>query len=337
MLSLNDLKSKLADQQQKIVITTHYKPDGDAMGSSLAVFHWLKNKGHQVNLIVPSDYPSFLFWMPGQNEAIIYTEKSEESDRLIAEADLIFCLDFNHLSRIHEMSDAVRASKGLKVMIDHHLSPEGFDDIRHWDSSSAATAQLVYDLIVNQLNDRESIGPEIATSLYTGIMTDTGSFRFSSTTAQVHLIVADLISLGAENWKIHEHVFNSSTESRLKFLGFCLLNRLEVIPEYNTAIFAVKAEDLKLFSISTGDTEGLVNYALSVSGIRLAALIIDRGERIKLSLRSIGEIPCNEICARYFQGGGHKNASGGQSTESLPAVLDTFKSILPEYKNLLTT
>jgi len=337
MLSLNDLKSKLADQQQKIVITTHHKPDGDAMGSSLAIFHWLKNKGHQVNLIVPSDYPSFLFWMPGQDEAIIYTEKKDESDRLIGEADLIFCLDFNHLSRIHDMGDAVRASEGLKVMIDHHLSPEGFDDIRHWDSSAAATAQLVYDLIVNQLDERSAIGPEIATSLYTGIMTDTGSFRFSSTTAQVHLIVADLINLGAENWKIHEHVFNSSTESRLKFLGFCLLNRLEVLPEYNTAIFAVKAEDLKLFSISTGDTEGLVNYALSVSGIRLAALIIDRGERIKLSLRSIGDIPCNEICARYFQGGGHKNAAGGQSTESLPAVLDTFKTILPEYKNLLTS
>jgi phosphoesterase RecJ-like protein len=221
-------------------------------------------------------------------------------------------------------------------MIDHHLAPENFDDFRHWDSSAAATAQLVYDLIVNQMDDREHITPDIATCLYTGIMTDTGSFRFSSTSAQVHLIIADLITLGAQNWKIHEHVFNSSTENRLKFLGFCLLNRLEVLPEYNTAVFAVSREDIKQFNVTTGDTEGLVNYALSVSGIRLAALIIDRKERIKISLRSIGDFPCNEICSTYFNGGGHRNAAGGSSDESLEKTVLTFKSILPKYKNLLT-
>jgi len=336
MLSLTDLKEKLADRQ-KIIITTHYKPDGDAMGSSLALYHWLILHGHQVKLIVPSDYPSFLFWMPGQDEVIIYTSHKETADQFIKEADIIFCLDFNHLSRINEMGQAVRESKAYKVMIDHHLAPEGFDDVRHWDPKAAATAQLVYDFIVNQMNDRAGISADIATSLYTGIMTDTGSFRFSSTTAEVHLIVADLITLGAQNWKIHEHIFNSSTESRLKFLGFCLLNRLEVIPEYNTAIFAIEARDLKQFNITTGDTEGLVNYALSVSGIRLAALIIDRSERVKLSLRSIGDIPCNEICTRYFDGGGHKNASGGHSQGTLQDVVQKFKSILPEYKNLLTT
>jgi len=336
MLSLNDLKKKLASKQ-KIVITTHYKPDGDAMGSSLALYHWLTKHGHQVKLIVPSDYPSFLFWMPGQNEVIIYTSHREIADQYIKQADIIFCLDFNHLSRIHDMGAVVRESKALKVMIDHHLSPEGFDDIRHWDYKAAATAQLVYDFIVNQMDDRAGISEEIATSLYTGIMTDTGSFRFSSTTAEVHLIVADLITLGAQNWKIHEYIFNSSTENRLKFLGFCLLNRLEVIPEYNTAIFAITSADLKQFHVTTGDTEGLVNYALSVSGIRLAALIIDRTERVKLSLRSIGDIPCNEICSRFFDGGGHKNASGGHAKGPLSEVVQTFKAVLPEYKNLLTT
>src|SRR5690606_20382524 len=231
---------------------------------------------------------------------------------------------------------AVRESSALKIMIDHHLSPEGFDDIRHWDPKAAATAQLVYDFIVNHMYDRAGITEDIATSLYTGIMTDTGSFRFPSTTAQIHLIVADLITLGAQNWKIHEHVFNSSTESRLKFLGFCLLNRLEVIPEYNAAVFAIESNDLKQFNVTTGDTEGLVNYALSVSGIRLAALIIDRKERIKLSLRSIGDIPCNEICSRFFDGGGHKNAAGGHSQGTLEETVQKFKTILPEYKNLLT-
>jgi len=335
MVLLSDLKEKLAERQ-KIVITTHFKPDGDAMGSSLGLYHWLKGKGHKVDMIVPSDYPSFLFWMPGQDQVVVYPSHVQLADQLIEQADIIFCLDFNNLSRIHAMEPSIRNAKGMKVMIDHHLSPEGFDDIRHWDNHAAATAQLVYDFIVNQFDDREAITPEIATSLYTGIMTDTGSFRFQSTTAEVHLIVADLITLGAENWKIHEHIFNSSTENRLKFLGYCLLNRLEVIPEYNTALFSVSSEDLKAFNVTTGDTEGLVNYALSVSGIRLAALIIDRTERVKLSLRSIGDIPCNEICSIYFDGGGHKNAAGGQSTAPIAEVVETFKSILPKYKNLLT-
>lgn len=306
------------------------------MGSSLGLYYWLQAQGHDVHIIVPSDYPSFLFWMPGQEDVIIYTEQLEQANKVIKDADFIFCLDFNHLSRIHEMEDVVRNAKALKVMIDHHLAPEGFDDFRHWDSSAAATAQLIYDWIVNQMDDRASITPEMATCLYTGIMTDTGSFRFSSTSAQVHLIIADLITLGAQNWKIHEHVFNSSTENRLKFLGFCLLNRLEVLPEYNTALFSVSKEDIQKFNVSTGDTEGLVNYALSVSGIRLAALIIDRKERIKISLRSIGDFPCNEICSTYFNGGGHRNAAGGSSDENLAATVQTFKSILPTYKNLLT-
>lgn len=335
MLLLDELKEKLA-KRQKIVITTHFKPDGDAMGSSLGLYHWLKGHGHEVDLIVPSDYPSFLFWMPGQDQVIVYPTHKQRADHLIEIADIIFCLDLNNLSRIHEMAPSVRNAKGTKVMIDHHLAPEGFDDFRHWNNHAAATAQLVYDFIVNHFDDRSAITPDIATSLYTGIMTDTGSFRFQSTTAEVHLIVADLITLGAENWKIHEHIFNSSTESRLKFLGYCLLNRLEVIPEYNTALFAVSSEDLKTFNVTTGDTEGLVNYALSVSGIRLAALIIDRTERVKLSLRSIGDIPCNEICNIYFSGGGHKNAAGGQSTAPMTEVVETFKSILPKYKNLLT-
>lgn len=335
MLTLKTLKEKLSSKQ-KIVVTTHYKPDGDAMGSSLGLYYWLQAQGHDVHIIVPSDYPSFLFWMPGQEDVIIYTEQLEQANKMIKDADFIFCLDFNHLSRIHEMEDVVRNAKALKVMIDHHLAPEGFDDFRHWDSSAAATAQLIYDWIVNQMDDRASITPEMATCLYTGIMTDTGSFRFSSTSAQVHLIIADLITLGAQNWKIHEHVFNSSTENRLKFLGFCLLNRLEVLPEYNTALFSVSKEDIQKFNVSTGDTEGLVNYALSVSGIRLAALIIDRKERIKISLRSIGDFPCNEICSTYFNGGGHRNAAGGSSDENLAATVQTFKSILPTYKNLLT-
>ena len=334
MFTLEALKEELA-KPKHIVITTHHKPDGDALGSSLAIYHWSKAKNHHVSVVVPSDFPTFFDWMPGRDVIRIYPNDKPANDLLIQDADLVFCLDFNGLSRIHMMEDVVRQAKGKKIMIDHHLEPEGFDDYRHWDSQAAASAQLVYDFIANVMGDPESITADMATCLYTGIMTDTGSFRFQSTTPEVHRITADLITRGAKNAEIHEHVYNSFSESRLKFLGFCLSNRLEVIPEYRTALFCISREDLQRFQITTGDTEGLVNYALAISGTQLAALIIDRTELVKLSLRSIGDFPCNEICKRYFNGGGHRNAAGGNSNEPLAEVVKKFKSILPEYKTRL--
>lgn len=334
MLTQEVLKHQLAAPKH-IVVTTHHKPDGDALGSSLAIYLWLKAKGHTVHLIVPSDFPAFFDWMPAREEIRIYTADIQANDMLIANAEMIWCLDFNNLSRIHAMENAVRNAPAAKVMIDHHLDPEGFDVFRHWDSHAAASAQLVYDFLVNVMDDHSAITTEIATCLYTGLMTDTGSFRFQTTTPEVHLIAADLIQRGARNWEIQEFVYNSSSENRLKFLGFCLLNRLEVLPEYHTALFSISRHDLNRFHITTGDTEGLVNYALSISGIKLAALIIDRTDQVKLSLRSVGTFPCNEIGKKYFNGGGHRNAAGGNSNEPLDKVVEKFKSILPAYNELL--
>lgn len=327
----------LFDQPKNIVITTHHKPDGDALGSSLGLYHWLKAKGHQVDVVLSSDFPSFLAWIPGSKEAIIYPNDTIKAEHLIRQADIIFCLDYSTLSRTAILEPVLRAAKGQKWMIDHHLEPEDFATLSYWDSSAAATAQLVYTFMTDIKQDEKAITPDIATCLYAGIMTDTGSFRFRSTTAAVHLIISKLIEAGAKNWEIHEQVYNSATENRLRFLGHCLLNCLEIIPEYNTAVFAVTKEDLAAFQVTTGDTEGLVNYALSVKGIRLAALFIDRTELIKLSLRSTGEIPCNEICKEHFNGGGHLNASGGSSTAGLPQAVEKFKSLLPTYKEVLTT
>lgn len=334
MQDLTALKDLLA-YPKHIVITTHHKPDGDAMGSSLGLYNYLAQKGHHVRIVAPTDYPIFLHWLPNNSEVIIYTEKKEESEKLVLEADLIFCLDFNTLSRINELGDVVRKAEGIKVMIDHHLEPEGFDDYRHWTINACATAQLVYDFIANVMGERVFINKDVATCLYTGIMTDSGSFRFPTTTPEVHHIVADLISRGAENSKIHQLVYDNFSENRLRFLGHCLLNNLEVLTEYNTALISVPQELLKQYSISTGDTEGLVNYALTINGIKLAALIIERSDRVKLSLRSTGDFPANEICKKYFDGGGHRNAAGGHSEGSLQQVVDKFKSILPEYKSLL--
>ena len=334
MIDLDKLKEILA-QPRKIVITTHHKPDGDAMGSSLGLYNYFIQKGHHVKLITPTDYPYFLHWLPNNPEVIIYTEKEEESKKLVADAELIFCLDFNTLSRINELGEEVRNSNASKIMIDHHLEPEGFDDFRHWNINACATAELIYDFIANLLEDKSFITKDVATCLYTGIMTDSGSFRFPNVTANLHRIVADLIEAGAQNWRIHQQVYDNATEGRLKFLGYCLSNKLEIFREFNTALITVSNEDIKKFDIQTGETEGVVNYALSINGIKLAAFIVERKDKVKLSLRSIGDFPANEICKKYFNGGGHKNAAGGQSDDSFQTVIEKFKSILPEYKTLL--
>lgn len=334
MLTLRELKALLATPQ-KIVITTHHKPDGDAMGSSLGLYGYLIQKGHHVKVITPTDYPNFLHWMPNNADVIIYTEEKEKSETFVNEAAIIFCLDFNALSRINELGEVVRATSAKKIMIDHHLDPEDFDDYRHWSINACASAQLVYDFIVNEMKEPEFINKDVAACLYTGIMTDSGSFRFPSATAEVYRIAADLIDLGAEHARIHQLVYDNASENRLRFLGYCLSNKLEVIHEYNTAIISITNEELDKFNIITGDTEGIVNYALSVTGIRLAALIIQRKDKVKLSVRSIGDFPANEICKKYFNGGGHRNAAGGVTDKGLEETVKEFKSILVEYKNQL--
>ena len=322
-------------QPQKIVITTHHKPDGDAMGSSLGLYNYLIQQGHHAQVITPTDYPQFLNWMPGNGDVIIYTDNVTKADQLIADADMIFCLDFNALGRINEMGEKVGESNALKIMIDHHLEPQDFDDYRHWDINACATAQLVYTFIVEILGHKELVNADVASCLYTGIMTDSASFRLPNTTSTVHRIVADLIDAGAPNARIHELVYNDSTEMRLKFLGHCLANKLQVFNEFNTALITVTADELKEYDVITGDTEGIVNYALSISSVRLAAFMVERKDKVKLSLRSKGDFPANEICKKYFSGGGHRNAAGGVSSDSLQETVEQFKLILPKYKNLL--
>lgn len=334
MLSITEIKDLLATPQ-KIVITTHHKPDGDAMGSSLGLYAYLIQLGHHVKVITPTDYPYFLHWLPNNSDVIIYTEQTAHAAELVENAALIFCLDFNTLSRINELGELVRASDAYKIMIDHHLDPEDFDDYRHWSINACAAAQLVYEFIVDELNDGVMLNKDIATCLYTGIMTDSGSFRFPSATSAVYRIAADLIDAGAEHWKIHQLVYDNATENRLRFLGHCISNKLEILREYNTAIITVTQQELKNYKIVTGDTEGIVNYALSVNGIRLAAFIIERTDKVKLSLRSTGDFPANEICKKYFNGGGHRNAAGGVSSKDLPATVVEFKEILKEYKTQL--
>lgn len=327
----------LISSPKKVVITTHHKPDADALGSSLGLAGYLKKKGHDVAVITPTDYPDFLAWMKGNDEVIIFNEGNEDkSEKLVNDADVIFCLDFSSLNRINELGEMVRNTECIKVLIDHHLEPEDFADFVYWSTGAAATAEMVYDLIVD-LGDKKLIDKDIAESLYAGIMTDTGSFKHPNTTRNVFLVCAELVTLGADTAKVSKLVYDTNSLDKVKFLGFALNEKLKVLDEYNTAYFAISSEELKRFNSKTGDTEGLVNYALSIEGIKFAAVIIDRSEAIKMSFRSIGDFSVNEFARKHFEGGGHKNAAGGKSDLPLDETVKKFEEALKEYKSELST
>ncbi len=325
---------RLLSSPSEIIITTHHRPDGDAMGSSLGLYNYLIKKGHKVKVITPSDYPDFLFWLPGNNKVLDYENTQSESDILIQSADLIFCLDFNWINRVEKMVGSLKNSKAKKILIDHHLDPEKSFDFIFSYSDACSTCELIYEFIV-AMNDADLLDKSISECLYCGIMTDTNSFRYSSMKAQTHRIIANLIDLGAENFRIHERVYDNSSESRTRLLGYSLFEKLVVIKEFNTAYIFLTEDELKKFDFKSGDTEGIVNYALGIGGIRLAAFFTEREGTIKISFRSKNDFSVKELSSKYFGGGGHKNASGGYSNESLEATIKKFLEILPLYKEQL--
>ena len=339
MKNLPAFKS-LISQPKNAVIVTHFKPDADALGSSLGFAGYLRKKGHHVTVITPSDYPDFLAWMPGNEEVIALSKESREPEKkateLIAKADIIFCLDFSSLSRINDLGDHVRKSDATKVLIDHHLEPESFATFEQWDFHAASTAGLVFDLIT-ELGDLQLIDNNIANCLYAGLMTDTGGFRHSNTTQKEFLIASELVGRGANPSMVSKLIYDTNTLERLRLLGFVLSQKLKVLPEYKTAYMTLTSDELKQFGSQTGDTEGLVNYGLSIKGVKLSVLMYDRKDEIKLSFRSLADFSANEVARKHFEGGGHKNASGGQSKLSLVETLQKFLSILPEYKEKLNS
>jgi phosphoesterase RecJ-like protein len=335
MKDLKGLKTLLASPK-KVVIVTHFKPDADALGSSLGLAGYLAQKGHSVAVISPSDYPDFLTWMPGKEMVIALTKDSvvpqQKAKALIEACDVLFCLDFSSLKRINEVGEMVKTSTAKKVMIDHHLEPEKFADFEKWDVSSASTAELIFELI-DEWGDRELIDQDIANCLYAGLMTDTGGFRHNNTTHKEFLIASELVSRGANPSEVAKKIYDTNSLERLRLTGYALSQKLVVLPEYNTAYMTLTWEELRQFGSQTGDTEGLVNYGLSIKGIKMAVLMYDRKEEIKLSFRSLQDFDVNAFARKHFEGGGHKNASGGQSKQNLEETLKKFLAILPEYKS----
>lgn len=320
---------------RKVLIITHYKPDADALGSSLGLAGYLKKCNHAVTVISPSDYPDFLTWMPGNSDVVIYNkDRVKDVERQVRGSDIIFCLDFSSLKRINELGQLVEKSGSKKVLIDHHLDPENFADFVQWDPKAASTAELVYSLI-KELNDVAHVDRDIANCLYAGLMTDTGGFRHSNTTKKVFETAAALVGHGADPTMVSKLIYDTNTLERMRLMGFVLYEKLNVLPEYRTAYIALRTEDLRKFSSQTGDTEGLVNFGLSVKGVRLAVLISERKENIKLSFRSLGDFSVNDFARKHFEGGGHKNAAGGQTTLTFDEAVKKFLDLLPSYKDQL--
>lgn len=331
---ITDIKHLLATKK-KIVIVPHKNPDGDAIGSTLGLYHYLLKGGHDAQVITPNDYPNFLKWVPGENTILKHDTQTNECNALIEKADIIFTLDFNAFHRTGNMETVLSESNALKIMIDHHQAPDDYATYTFSDVSMSSTCEMIYHFI-DMLEDTSSIDTNIATCLYVGIMTDTGSFRFRSTTSKTHEIVAQLIEKGADNTSIHAHVYDSNSFNRLQLLG-CALNNLRIIPESKTAYISLSQKELQKYDYKKGDTEGVVNYGLSLEGIVLAAIFIEDKQEgiIKISLRSKGDFSVNELSRAHFNGGGHTNAAGGRSHLPLQATIEKFISILPSYSKAL--
>ncbi|CAH0996030.1 Bifunctional oligoribonuclease and PAP phosphatase NrnA [Emticicia aquatica] len=329
--SFNDLLS----QPKKIVITTHQNPDADALGSSLGLAAYLKKKGHFPTVITPTDYPDFLKWMAGEKEIINFEgDKQDLAKKLIAEAEMIFCLDFSALNRIKHMEEFIKNSSAPKVLVDHHQQPENFADFVFWNEKAAATCELIYELI-EKLGDKNLIDIPLAECLYAGLVTDTGSFRFDSTTKEIHRIAGELIAVGIHTNGIHRKIFDSNSFERMKFLGFALGEKLTYLPEYNVAYMAISREELSRFGSKNGDTEGIVNYGLAIKGVVMAAIFTERDDMIRISFRSVDSFSVSEFSRTHFNGGGHKNAAGGRSHETLSKTVEKFLALLPKYQNEL--
>ena len=333
---LNELKL-LLQNKKNIVITIHRGPDADALGSALALSDVLKQLNHNVTVVSPNDYASFLYWMKGNNEVVVFTEQTEKTIEITNNADLIFLLDFNDLSRIGEYTETVKNSSSTKIMIDHHQEPNMNDaDLVFSDTSSCSTAQLLFE-ILDGLSFKSMINKDVAECIYAGIMTDTGSFKYSSTTSKTHMVISELIDAGAENSKVHDLIYDNYSEDRTKLLGYCLNDKLQIFPELNSAIISLTEEELDRFNFKKGDTEGVVNYALAIKGIIFAVFIAEKEGKVKLSLRSKGDFKVNEIAKKYFSGGGHMNASGGISDRSVEGTVKKVIEVFEEYKNELLT
>lgn len=314
---------------RRLAIVTHHNPDGDAMGSSLALARVLKAAGHTAHVVLPNAAPGNLRWMPGYADALNHMDTPDAAEAAIAGADVLFCLDFNRADRVYGLEMALRSAP-LKVLIDHHRGPEDIFQVVYSDIGASSTCQMVCD-VIHGLGMESLVDGQVANCLYAGIMTDSGSFRFSSTSPHTHRVAAFLLERGARPERVHEAILEDNSIDRLRLTGYALHDRLQVLEHGAATLISLSKEDLERFHFVPGDTEGLVNYGLTVRGVRLAAFLVERKDGIKISLRSKGNLPVNELVSAHFEGGGHANAAGGRSGASLHETVATLIKQLPDF------
>lgn len=331
-----DHVEKWFERADKIVIVTHVSPDGDAIGSSLGLLHFLETQDKNVNVIVPNAFPDFLRWMSGAKDIIRYDKYAEFANKLINEADVICCLDFNALSRIDHMADAVAHSPARKMMIDHHLNPEDFCRIVISHPNISSTSELVFRLIC-RLGYFGDITKEGAECIYTGMMTDTGGFTYNSNNREIYYIISELLSKGIDKDEIYRRVYNTYSEGRLRLMGYVLYEKMQVFPQFCSALICLSRKEQGKFQYVKGDTEGFVNIPLSIKNVIFSVFLREDTEKdmIKVSLRSVGTFPCNKVAAEFFNGGGHLNASGGEFYGTMEEAVELFKQALVKYEDLL--
>ena len=327
MKDIPAIKEALSEPK-KIAITTHSNPDADALGSSLGLFHYLEAKGHDVTVITPTDYPDFLKWMPGNEKVIVFNPKEQDSAiDLLNASDVIFCLDFSHLKRIDGLGPLVENASAIIITVDHHRHPQDYSNLLLHSTEAAATAELIFDLIV-AIHGKEAISEEMAACLYSGLMTDTGSFRHNNVNAKVLHTAAYLVEKGANACKVAKLIYDNNSLNRLRFLGYALWELLKIEKKTGIGYFALSKADAERFNLQSGDTEGLVNYALSIKGIKVAALFKEADEIVKISFRSVDDIAVNIFASEYFDGGGHLNAAGGCSRDNLKNTVSKFRNLV---------
>lgn len=334
-MTYNDLDkiiSHLASTTGKIVITSHKNPDGDAIGSSLALYEYLKLKEKNVSVIIPNAFPAFLNWMTNSEEIIIYQDDAKKAQKLIEEAQTIFSLDYNALHRTGDMKTVLEQFKGTKILIDHHLDPDTNFEFIYSTIETSSTSELIYDLIA-QAGDTDLINLQLAEALYVGIITDTGSFSYSCNRPKTYYITGALIESGIDGEHIHRLVYDTFSEDRLNLLGFCLNERLVVRADLGIAYIYLYKKDLNKFNHQVGDTEGIVNYALSIDKVNVAILLTERDKLIRISFRSKSDFSVNEFARKYFEGGGHQKAAGGNSYESMDKTIERMIKLFENQKN----
>jgi phosphoesterase RecJ-like protein len=333
LFDVSNFKRILAEKPE-IVVTTHVNPDGDAIGSMLGLYLYLKKLGLKVSPISPNEYPEFLQWMPGNKDVIDFCQNKKFAERIIANAGIIFQVDYNDEKRAGDMKVALANSQAFKVMIDHHPNPQLKNDIMISVTQSSSTAELIFEFI-QLISGIEFLDKDIAECLYTGILTDTGCFNYNSSRPRTFEIASLLLQNNIRKDEIFRQIYDNFSEQRMRLLGYCLNDKMKVFPEFNTAFISISLEEQDRFKFSNGDSEGFVNYPLSIKGINFTALFTERKDKVKISFRSKGKFPANIFAEKHFGGGGHLNAAGGESSLSLADTIQKFADLLPSFSNLL--